>query len=278
MKKIVITITVVAQFTLVANGQEIKKRTTNLSPFKTEEFHVLKSDKKVKHGPYRITIKHSKVLVEEGFYKLGKKDSLWKRTQDGHIHKIGYYKDDLMHGTWITYGKIYDEKPFLRDSGTYAMGNKTGIWKYNNLDGKPELIYNYDNKEVIFQKRDTLEHLIVVGKDTLVTTLENSPIYLDGGDQFYYTLTTNLRFPNSVFEKTKGIKTKYYISFYVSENGEMEEIRSLGRENVDLTQLAITALEATRKSKWLPGRYQGKPVRTQVIIPFEFTNKGILPR
>lgn len=278
MKKIAITIIVLTHFSILNYAQETRKRTINISPIKTEEFHVLKSDKKLKHGPYRIITKHTKVLVEEGFYKLGKKDSLWKRTQDGHIHKIGYYKDDLMHGTWITYGNIYGEKPFITDSGTYTMGNKMGIWKYNDKDGKPDLIYNYDKNEVIYQKQDSLEHFIVLGKDTLFTTLENSPVCLDGTDQFYYTLTTNLRLPTKVYEKTIGLNTRYYISFYVSEDGEIESIQSFGRENTELNQLAITALEATRKYKWLPGRYRGKPVKTQVIIPFEFTNKGVLPR
>lgn len=42
----------------------------------TEVYHVLKKDKKMRHGFYQ-QFRNPDVLVKSGYYKAGKKDSLW---------------------------------------------------------------------------------------------------------------------------------------------------------------------------------------------------------
>lgn len=258
----------------LVQSQELKKKIKTLNSFTMEEYHVLKNDKKIKHGPCQKSTKGNKI-VEEGFYKMGKRDSVWKISHGGKLHKMGSYKEDQLDGTWITYGKMVNGQALLRDSGAYKIGNKIGLWKYTDREGQVDLIYDYDHKAILYQKQDSLEHFIISGKDTLSVKLERSPVYSEGWDQFYYTIAINSRLPKSFLQNPAGYKTKVYLSFFVDEMGNMVEVKAISHTDKELNQYAKAALEATRKSNWFPGIYQGKPVKTQVIIPFDFSHSGI---
>lgn len=259
----------------LAFTQEVKKVSKTLSPLTREEYEVLKSDKKTKHGLYR-KITGSKQLLEEGYYKFGQRDSVWKRLQKGALHKIGSYKQDQPHGLWLTYTNIFDPKPGLRDSGAYNMGNKIGLWKYWDRKGNIDLVYDYDKGIALEQKQDSTTYLIISGKDTLYTNLDHPPVYKDGWDQFYFTFTHNLKFNTDLFKKTAGLKATIYIAILVNEQGVLEELKAISNTPEELNQMAMRALSANDPNNWLPGIYLGKPVKTQLIIPVDFTNRGIL--
>lgn len=275
MKKMMLLILIIG-LSVYTMAQELKKITRRPDLVTTETYHVLKSDKKIKQGPYRKTIRARQCeLVEEGYYKMGKKDSLWKESQDGKLQRAGHYKDDLKHGLWISYGISNIHKQVLIDSGTYHLGKKIGIWRYYDRTGKPDLVYDFDHNERIFQSRDSLTHLIFIGRDTLSSTLEHNPIYKNGWDQFYYTVAHNMRFTNQQFAKTMNLKTRIYIAFDISEAGEMENIKAISNTPKELNEMVINAIRATEENNWLPGIYEGKAVKTQIIVPFNFTNYGM---
>jgi protein TonB len=58
-------------------GQEVIKKTNDVTFLTTEEYYVLKSDKKIKHGAYKELYDKSKVLIS-GHYSNGIKDSVWE--------------------------------------------------------------------------------------------------------------------------------------------------------------------------------------------------------
>lgn len=274
MKNIILSILTLIIIPCLAQGQELKKITREVDPTITEEFYVLKKNREIKHGWYKKTLRLNQ-CIEEGYYKTGKRDSLWKTTIKGSIVKIGNYKDDRMHGIWKSYAKTAEDKIVLKDSGTYNLGNKIGIWNHYDKDGKPELIYNYDKKERIFQKADSTIRFFVSGKDTLAGTLDQAPIYMDGWSEFYTIIARNFRLPKSFFSRHGGFKSKVLISFYINENGAIEEVKSISKTDKQLNKQAISAILASNTDRWLPGIYQGKPVKTQVIIPFDLTNYGV---
>ncbi len=275
MKKIMLLI-LISGLSVYTVAQELKKITRRPDLVTTETYHVLKSDKKIKHGPYRKTARTSRhQLVEEGYFKMSKKDSLWKECQDGKLQRAGHYKDDQKHGVWISYGSSITHQQIQIDSGAYHMGKKMGIWKYYDRKGKPDLVYNFDHNERIFQSRDSLTHLIFIGRDTLSSTLEHNPIYKNGWDQFYYTVAHNMRFNNQLFAKTMHLKTRIYIAFDINEAGEMENIKAISKTPKELNEMVMNAIRATEQNNWLPGIYQSKAVKTQIIVPFNFTNYGM---
>lgn len=102
----------------------------------------------------------------------GKKNGLMKLFYpDGSINELRMYKNNLMHGTWVTFndkgiktaeanyaldkknGKwyIWDETGILRYDMTYFEGNKAGTWLMWNEKGElistKEYSLNPDDKE-----------------------------------------------------------------------------------------------------------------------------------
>ena len=79
-------------------AQELKKvkKTLVSNPFthEWEEYHVLKSDKKIKHGPYQRLVNDK--VTETGFYKDNQKDSTWTKvfSHTGAIREQGNYTNN----------------------------------------------------------------------------------------------------------------------------------------------------------------------------------------
>lgn len=274
-KQIMVFVILLIQIPTLLRSQELKKITHALDPFNKEEYYVLKTNKKIMHGPY-LRINYFDQMLEEGFYKMGKRDSTWKFTYGKQIRKIENYKADQKHGTWITYGKMLNNQPLVRDSGTYYLDKKTGIWKYNDPKGEPDLVFDYDQKQILYQKPDSLEHWIISGTDTLSAVLDRSPIYADGWGQFYSIIAKNLRLPQYFVRSSQGYHTKIYISFFISESGTLEDLKAINKRKEALSNQAMLAIVATDINNWLPGIYQGRPVKTQIIIPFNFSNQGLI--
>jgi mRNA-degrading endonuclease RelE of RelBE toxin-antitoxin system len=63
-----------SQSLIAQKTKKIKNILTN--PDRIEVFHVLKSDKNIKHGKYKLTDKEYRIICE-GFYKNNLKDSIW---------------------------------------------------------------------------------------------------------------------------------------------------------------------------------------------------------
>ncbi|MCX6287598.1 MAG: hypothetical protein NTY96_10835, partial [Bacteroidetes bacterium] len=81
-----------------------------------EIYYVLKSDNKVRHGPYCKLGCNDSAEVE-GFYKYGLKDSIWTG--------------------WPA-------------SGVYVHGRKTGVWEYYNFSGQLEQKYDHSTNELLY--------------------------------------------------------------------------------------------------------------------------------
>jgi hypothetical protein len=57
------------------SSQELEYQKRNLSPRMTEEFNVLKSNKKIKEGQYKLVI--DDFICQMGFYKNNQKSGIW---------------------------------------------------------------------------------------------------------------------------------------------------------------------------------------------------------
>lgn len=73
-------------------------------------------------------------LEEVANYTKGKLNGqVVKYWDNGKKMHIGYFKNDIIDSTmtsWYDNGKV-------REEGTYKLGEKIGLWKYFDLDGKP---------------------------------------------------------------------------------------------------------------------------------------------
>ena len=86
---------------LKVSGQEIVEKKDKVFDRFEQKYHVLKSDKKIKHGPYRVFRGDS--LIVEGMYDHGKKVGRWNfLSSNGRIeqrfnfsrNELEYYKPD----------------------------------------------------------------------------------------------------------------------------------------------------------------------------------------
>jgi antitoxin component YwqK of YwqJK toxin-antitoxin module len=124
-----------------------------------EEYHILKDNPDVKHGPYTKALrkldpasqKTISLLLEEGHYSQGKRSGLWKF----------YHAVPSRHGP----------RNALVAQGQYANGKKNGIWKYYHIDLTLESALTNALFNDRFSDRDT----IVIPVDR-----ENPPLRLAG--------------------------------------------------------------------------------------------------
>ena len=111
-------------FFLNIQAQELKKVINKpTGTYYFEEYQVLQSDKKIKHGSY-AKISYNKEALETGFYKNNLRDS-----------------------TWTEY---YNNSTALRSRGNYRNNERTGIWEFYTLNGLLDQKYDFTQKKLIF--------------------------------------------------------------------------------------------------------------------------------
>ena len=94
MKHLINLIIILSLFTQVGFAQKTK-RVTNLVT--NEKFYVLKDDKKIRHGEYKM-FNFADNLSIKGYYNYGVKDSVWEffNLEKQLISKYDYTNDELI--------------------------------------------------------------------------------------------------------------------------------------------------------------------------------------
>lgn len=210
-----------------------------------EVYYVLKSDKKIKEGPY---LKHELIagpLVCEGFYKNNQMDGLWKY----------YFKNSS-----------------TRKTGNYKEGKKIGIWYVYNLAGEVELEYNYTNKTLLGVQYNAqkLKQDVINGRDTISTFLDRDPINLDAPNDFYNTVVSNIKFPYALKNNVRNV---IVASFTIDTAGTPSNYRIKRGMDSEFDGEVLRALRLCT-TEWLPGILKGKPVAVEYPFTLTFTLKS----
>ncbi len=101
-------------------------------------------------------------------------------------------------------------------------------------------------------------------EDEYAIAVEKTPSIVGG----FASLEKNLKYPEGA--KKYGIQGRVYVRVFVDEKGNVvnaEVIKGVG------FGCDIAALEAVQKLHFTPGEQDGKPVKTQIIIPVAFKLK-----
>ncbi len=64
-------------------------------------------------------------ITSDGYYKNGKKVSMWRYYHDGFLLSEGRYKNNLRNGLWYEY-YLSGKELFI---GNYVNGKSTGRWR-----------------------------------------------------------------------------------------------------------------------------------------------------
>lgn len=159
-----------------------KKSPDQNEPGYSEEFYVLKSNKKIRHGSYvRLhNVFGITSLQATGTYANGQKHGYWQTYYSGNnnIKEKGYYKEGLREGDWQYFYQEGDYKELvgvstgegtselhiqnvnavMSKSGTYQNDKPVGVWQYFNPIEQAVLKYDHTTKEVLFIQGKTLTY------------------------------------------------------------------------------------------------------------------------
>ncbi|NJK98257.1 MAG: hypothetical protein HC905_28100 [Bacteroidales bacterium] len=143
-----------------------------------EEYFVLTSDRKIKHGSYvnyTVSLFWKIFINETGNYFFNEKDSIWTIYQNNQVIEKTTYNKGKLHGQYSSYYpdslnwvmdkslknnrglkndslQLYLIEPTVRSQivGNYFDNMKTGIWSYYNPNGDLIFQYNYNDSAIVF--------------------------------------------------------------------------------------------------------------------------------
>ncbi len=276
--------------TFNVSSQELKKITIR-DDFKhtKEEISVLASDKKIKHGVYKLY--YDDKLSVEGNYSNNLKDGIWKEydfkgktitkeynykndTLHGyfvefysgkHVRKSGNYINGLMDGIW----EFYDFDHKLFEKGSYSNGNEIGIWEfYTNGDLVQK--YNFDNGEFLLDKVISHEKNVTIYDDLKnpIDTIDELPFYLGGIKHLYYFIGNEIEYPRMA--RDNGIEGTVYVVLNIDESGKIESAKISRGVGGGCDEESIRVLLLT-SGKWIPAYDDGKPIEMKIMQPIKFT-------
>lgn len=270
MKQILTTLVTLTTLTVLA--QDTKKITEkHKNPWYTEEYYVLKSDKKVRHGNYK-KLGYKDCLVINGYYKNNKKDSTWTEYlwRTDIIESQGNYKDDNKTGLWTEFHKVGNKNIPAR-KGEFKDGDRVGVWEFYNREAELIQKYNFDTKELLYFKPDKeadKEHEVKTAKGIEKIKLDTPPMFIGGQDEAGETLLdARIRYPNEA--KEKGISGTVWISFFVDENGIAVDHQVKEGIGGGCDEESLRVVKEV-PNNWLPGQLNGQPVTAKYLFPVNF--------
>jgi len=107
------------------------------------------------------------------------------------------------------------------------------------------------------------------GTDESSTTIETTvsvdvmPTYPGGMPKFYEEVGRKFRTPVNIED---AATLKVYVSFVIEKDGTMTNIKVLRDPGHDMGKEALRVLQSI-KTKWIPGKKAGQPVRTAYNLP-----------
>ena len=115
------------------------------------------------------------------------------------------------------------------------------------------------------------EHTVVVEEDISkpFTVVEQMPEFPGGVQSMMEFIATNIRYP--AMARELGISGNVFISFVVSRNGEIKNLKILRGIGGGCDEEALRVVQLM--PKWIPGKQNGKAVPVQFNLPIKFILK-----
>jgi protein TonB len=127
-----------------------------------------------------------------------------------------------------------------------------------------------DNKNIGVQIMDYVQNAEVeeeVEEDIPFAVVEEKPKFM-GGDEGEFTkwVFKNMTYPE--IAKENGIQGRVYISFVVTTEGKVTDVKVLRGVDPSLDKEAVRVISMS--PKWTPGKQRNKPVRVRYNFPVIF--------
>lgn len=218
-----------------------QKRTTvtvkTPSPGKTKEvFEVI--DGEIKDGSYRRYL--NKVLIEAGYYKSGRKDSLW---------------------TYYTVRK----EPVA--TGNYSNDQRVGYWTFYSRSGRMVQRYDYDADSLIYFD---VEEERKSGPAPAVfpdTSSERMALFIGGYYYMYAILNNYMKYPEEAWLNKQS--AKLLINFIVDTTGHVTDVKSLNPAGHGFDEEGVRLIRLLDRM-WIPAWQGGRKVKMNYRLPLTF--------
>lgn len=107
------------------------------------------------------------------------------------------------------------------------------------------------------------------GADKVFVKVDTDPEYPGGMEALYQFIAANVQYPADC--KAERVQGKVFVSFVIETSGSISDIKVV-RDPDPKKRLGQEAVRVVKKMpKWKPGKQNGKKVRVQYTLPFNFT-------
>jgi protein TonB len=101
--------------------------------------------------------------------------------------------------------------------------------------------------------------------DSIFVLAEFKPEPKSGYANFYKELGKNIKYPRQA--KQTGTEGKVFVQFVINKMGEPTDLKIINGIGAGCDEEAIRVIA---KSKWIPGRQRGQPVKVRITLPVVF--------
>ena len=208
------------------------------------KYYVLKDHRDIKHGPYEYFLGDR--LLISGFYKAGKKDSVWQ---------------------------LYNSNGSVMTRKIFTENKRTGIWAFYDKDGATVWKHDFSNDSSVNKPQASTGYSYLSSNGEWVQgKADRDPVRLASTYGWQMFLSMNLRYPHEAIDKKQ--QGQGIVVVTIDENGDAIDYSiapessypSLGEEALRIIKLF--------DPEYLPAEKDGKKVKIKVTIPITFRLRG----
>jgi TonB family protein len=229
-------------FPFNGNGQWLKLvERHNPNQLYSEKYWVVRKDTTMRHGPYMMYHYFDGKPIKLGFYKFGKKDSLWREYCE-----------------WCD---------FVQITGKYQDDKKVGVWTVFRAKDDTELIYDYSRASLVKFTNDTTATYAYRKNKAVLAKLDRPPIYVEGKLGAMNFIATHLHYPDSCYKA--GIHGTVQVAIEIKTNGKMGRTWVKKSVHKTLDEAALNVVNLLPE-KWIPALQRNEPVPAVYYIDVPF--------
>jgi protein TonB len=124
------------------------------------------------------------------------------------------------------------------------------------VEGPTEIVFEEPVQEVVIEEDE----------NKIFTVVEQNPEFQGGYEAMMNFIRKHMRYPASA--RRMGVDGTVYVSFVVSKDGSINEVKVIRGISADCDQEAMRVV--SMMPPWRPGKQNGKPVFVRFVLPIKF--------
>jgi len=167
-----------------------------------------------------------------------------------------------------TYEKYFRDGS-MAEKGQYEANQKVGVWEYYTWKGVIDQKYNWTTRKLESTNPETsIKNYWVEENNAFIPKEPDElPVFIGGEEIFARSIGSSIRYPAEALRNGKG--GEVLISVIITTKGQMVEEKVAKGLGYGLEEESLRVIK-TIEGEWVPGKVNGKPVNTRLLIPVRF--------